>query len=256
MKKWAVAVIFGVLMPYPINLLAQYLAQQSGSGNVWYGYALSALIFFSYFFLGVFLGKLASLRTSGTARRVRLGEFALGLLLFLVSLAMKLEQATGLVTANIEFIRNSPVLTAILQSILRFNDGLYLWVVLAGFFLADAFERVPAQSEARVETPRVKKEKTPRVKKEKTKKVKAKAAKPAEAEPIATESSQAAPAEAKPAEIQPVVNQPAQITPMEARPVEIQPVVNQPVQTAPMVQIQPSVVVPMEVSPVQANPGT
>jgi hypothetical protein len=245
MKKWAIAVIFGVLMPYPINLLAQYLAQQSGSGNVWYGYALSALMFLSYFFLGVFLGKLASLRTAGTVRRVRWGELALGVVLFLVSLAMKLEQATGLVTANIEFIRNNAVMTPILQSILLFNDGLYLWVVLAGFFLADAFERVPAQSEARVETPRVKKVKT--------KKAKAKAS---EAQPSATESSQAAPAEAKPAEIQPVVNQSAQTAPIEARPVEIQPIVNQPAQAAPVVQTQSSVVAPAQAAPVEANPGT
>jgi len=221
MKKWAIAVILGVLMPYPINLLAQYLAQlQAGSGNVWYGYALSALMFFSYLFLGVYLARLNSLRTAGTARRVRWAELALGVVLLLMSLVMKLEQATGLVTANIDFIRNSAVLTAIV----RFNDGLYLWVVLAGFFLADAFERVPAQSEARVETPRVKKVKT--------KKAKAKAAEPAEAQPSAIASAQAAPEG------------------------QTQPSAVAPTQAVPEVQIQPGVVAPTEAAPVEANPGT
>lgn len=155
MKKWIVAVIIGVLAPFPINLLAQYLAQ-AGSGNIWYGYALSALIFLCYFFLGAFLAGLERLRTAGAGRRVLWPEFALGAVLLLMSLAMKLEQATGLVTANIDFVGNNAVLT----QIVRFDDGLYLWVVLAGFLLTDAFQKVPAQAEgARVKVVKAEKAK-------------------------------------------------------------------------------------------------
>lgn len=223
MKKRIIAVILGVLAPYPINLLAQYLTQQAGSGNVWDGYALSTLMFFSYFFLGVYLARLNALRAVGTVRRVRWPELLLGVVLFLVSLAMKLEQATGLVTANIDFIRNSDVLTAIVS----FNDGLYLWVVLAGFFLADAFEKAQVSEAAQAVSPRVKKVKA--------KKAKTKGAEPVETQPSAIQSTQAAPAEA-----------------MSVAP---QPSVNQPAQAAPVVQTQFSVIEPTQAAPAEANPG-
>lgn len=143
--KWMIAVIVGVLLVYPINLLIQYIARlQAGSDNIWYGYALSALMFVFYFLPGMFLASLQNLRATGTGWRFRWPEFALGIFLLIMSAAMKLEEATGLVTA-VEFIRSS----AILMQIVTFSDGLYLWVVLAGFFMMDAFERVSEESIAR-----------------------------------------------------------------------------------------------------------
>jgi hypothetical protein len=148
MRKWIIAVIIGVLLPYPISLLLRYLAQlQADTGNILYGYAASALIFLSYFLLGVFLAALQRLRTTGTERRVLWPEFVLGLLLLLLTAVWKLEQATGLVSA-IGFVAASGILT----QIVTFNDTLYLWVVMAGYFMTDAFRRVPAEGAAQTTT--------------------------------------------------------------------------------------------------------
>jgi hypothetical protein len=205
MKKWIIAVIIGVLMPIPINMLVQYLASlQAGPNNVLVGYALSALMFLSYLFLGVFLAQLEKLRTVGTERRVHWPEFALGAVLLILSIAMKLEQATGLVVTTIDFIRNSAILTTIVQ----FNDGLYLWVVLAGFFLTDAFERVPAQTAALAISPRVKKVKPK------------KGAKTKVAEPVEIQPSVIQPTEAKlGVQIQPGVIEPTVVQPEDVKPV-------------------------------------
>jgi hypothetical protein len=209
MKKWIVAVVIGVLAPFPINLLAQYLAQmQASTGNIWYGYALNALMFLTYFFLGVYLAGLGRLRTTGTVRRVRWAELALGVVLLIISLVMKLEQATGLVVANIDFIKNNVVLTQIVQ----FNDGLYLWVVLAGFFMTDAFQKVPVQNTAsQVENAAVQAE-SARVKRVKKKKAKAKG-QSAKTQPAAAETAQI-----KPPEAQPSASEAAQVKPEETQP--------------------------------------
>lgn len=144
MRKWTIAVIIGVLMPIPISLLMQYLAQlQADTGNIWYGYAQSALIFLSYFFLGVFLAALQRLQSTGTERRFRWPEFVLGLILLLLTAMWALEQATGILSA-IPFIAASKILT----EFVTFTGGLYLWVVMAGYFMTDAFAKDTAQSTA------------------------------------------------------------------------------------------------------------
>jgi len=140
MRSWIIAVIVGLVTLLLLNLLILYIASlEAGADSVWIGYALSALIFLAYFLLGVFLALLGNLRATGAAFRVRWAEFALGAFLLLVSIAIKLEQAAGLISA-IGSVGNNAVLTAIVA----FDYGLYLWVVLAGFFLKDAFARVPA----------------------------------------------------------------------------------------------------------------
>ena len=145
MRKWIIAAIIGVLLLFPIILLLQYLAQlQAATGNIMYAYAQSALIFLAYFFLGVFLAVLQGLRFSGT-RRFRWPIFLLGVLLLLITVVWKLEQATGFVS-TFGLVASSDIPTRFVT----FNDGgLYLWVVLAGYFMTVAFEKVPSEGAAR-----------------------------------------------------------------------------------------------------------
>lgn len=145
MRKWIIAAIIGVLLLFPIILLLQYLAQlQAATGNIMYAYAQSALIFLAYFFLGVFLAVLQGLRFSGT-RRFRWPIFVLGVLLLLITVVWKLEQATGFVS-TFGLVASSDIPTRFVT----FNDGgLYLWVVLAGYFMTVAFEKIPSEGAAR-----------------------------------------------------------------------------------------------------------
>jgi hypothetical protein len=147
--KWGIAAVVGVLLAYPVNLLMQCVAQLAvGSDSIWVlGWGLVRAERADVHFLspaGHVLASLQNLRASGAGRRFWWPEFALGMFLFVMSVVMKLEQATGLVAAA-GFVRSSEILT----QIVTFDDSLHLWVVLAGFFMTHAFERVSEESMAR-----------------------------------------------------------------------------------------------------------
>jgi len=152
-KKWIVTayILAGVLIPIPINMLARYFIYlESRTFIAWYRVAQLALTFFSYFFLGAYVALFKSLKSRRMLGRwrIRWPEFALGAILFAMGFLMKLQLATGAITM-IDFIHNSDVL----YTIFNFNDGLYTWVILAGFFMADAFEKIPLKEEARADGP-------------------------------------------------------------------------------------------------------
>jgi hypothetical protein len=143
-----VYVLIGLLMPIPINLLQNYLATlEKPIFTIPVATVESLLVYLAFLLLGVYAALLRNIWSIGTARvlRVRWPIFALGAVFFVLGTLMKLEQATGLIT-SMDFVRGSDLL----MSFFRFNDGLYFWVVLAGFFLTDAFEKVPVTEEARV----------------------------------------------------------------------------------------------------------
>jgi hypothetical protein len=152
--KWvkAVYILAGVLIPIPLNLLAQYFTYMSSrTFQPCFVWAQYALMFFFYFFLGAYLVLFKNLKVIGTPGkwRVRWVEFALGAALFVMGFVMKLEHVTRLVT-SIRFIYENDLL----YKIFSFNDALYTWAILAGFLMADAFEKLPSKEEALEDGPR------------------------------------------------------------------------------------------------------
>ena len=152
--KWvrAVYILVGALIPIPLNLLAEYFnymySRTYQNRFIW---ALYALMFFFYFILGAYLVLFKNLKFIGTPGRwrVRWTEFALGAVLFMMGFVMKLERITHLITSIRLIYEND-----LLYKIFSFNDTLYTWAILAGFFMADAFKRVPIKEEAPGDGPR------------------------------------------------------------------------------------------------------
>ena len=145
--KWSKAVYFsaGVLFPIPLNLLVENINDLRFT-TITFGYtfALVILIHAVYLILGAYIGLYNLVESNGVKGRLRVRwpKFALGTGLLTLSLLLRLSYYSPVFTS--ELARGSDFLRAILS----FNDRFLIWFVLAGFLMANAFEKIPLKEEA------------------------------------------------------------------------------------------------------------
>jgi hypothetical protein len=159
-KKWAVTIyiLIGVLLPVPLIALTDYMKNMYSSSlysATMFGYyylfawGYFASVIAAYVISGVYIGLHKRIKTFGVKgkTRVKRGEFALGAGFLALEVLLKISYLSG--AFGPELVYNSPFLRAILS----FNDSFFIWSALAGFFMADAFEKVPAIAETRAVGP-------------------------------------------------------------------------------------------------------
>ena len=143
--KWVKAAYFlaGVLLPIPLNLLVEYLNDlRSVMFDFHFTLALLILDHAVYLILGAYIGLFNIVESHGVKGRLRIRwpKFALGAGLLTLGLLLRLSYY------------GAPF-ASFLGAIISFNDRFFIWFVLAGFLMANAFERVPLKGEASADGP-------------------------------------------------------------------------------------------------------
>ncbi len=145
--KWVKAAYFlaGVLLPIPLNLLVEYLNDlRSMMFDFHFTLALLILVHAVYLILGAYIGLYNLVESHGVKGRLRIRwpKFAMGAGLITLGIFIRLSYYGG-VAFTYKFALGNDL----------FNDRFFIWYVLAGFLMANAFERVPLKEEAAADGP-------------------------------------------------------------------------------------------------------
>lgn len=143
--KWikAIYILAGVLLPIPLNLLVEYFNDlRSMTIHFHFTLALLILVHALYLILGAYIGLYNLVVSTGVKGRLRVRwpKFALGAGLLTLGLLLRLSYY------------GAPF-ASFLRAITSFNDRFFIWFVLAGFLMANAFERIPLKEEAAADGP-------------------------------------------------------------------------------------------------------